>query len=310
MKALRWFCSIFLALILAIALIVFLPTTAIVQQITNVQTVKVWFNESNAYDDVLASAFQEKLQEMVPQIGNFPLSGDRQLFGAIVRSLPDDFVENTFETILDAHFDYFHGRKDRVEFTINLTDITQSLNPNPPICPPGTPPESCASPPINPARFNLSQLPNNGISDKLTLTEKDIKLDDENLADIRKFFTIATLIPRFAYGIILFISISILAIAPRRWRNGLFILGFTWLSSTILVGLIALGSRATSLSAIQTQLNSTIVQEEPIAGTLLLKVAIIAHASIMNQIIFLSGVGIIFGLICLAIATIRWRTFD
>lgn len=285
MKALRWFCSIFLALILAIALMVSLPTTAIVQQITNVQTVKGWFNESNAYDEVLASAFQEKLQEMMPQMGNIPISGDRQFFEAIARSLPDDFVQNMFETILEAHFDYFHGRKDRVEFTINLTDLTQSLDSNPPI--------------------NPSQLPNSDISDKLTITEEDIKLDYEELADIQRFFTISTLIPRFAYGLILLISIFILAIASRPWRNGLLVLGLTWLFSTILVGLISLGSRSASLSAIQSQLNSTVVQEDPAIGSILLKVATIAHTSIMNQIIFLSGVGIIFGLICLAIATIR-----
>ncbi|MGK7923976.1 MAG: hypothetical protein AB4290_01760 [Spirulina sp.] len=318
MKALRWFFSILLAVILAIALLLSLPTTAIVQQITNAQTVKTWFNESNAYDEFLASAFQEKLQEMIPQVANIPVTGDRQIAIAIAQSLPDDFVQNMFETVLDAHFDYFHGRKDRVEFTINLTDITTSLdfnipnlptesNNTPPLLPPGNPP---VPPPINPSPFNPSQLPSGVISEQLTITEEDVELDYNNLAKIRQFFATVTPIPRLAYGLILFLSLLILAIAPRRGRNGLFLLGLTWLSSTILIGLITLGERASSLNALQTQLNNTVVQDDPAAGTLLLKTAIIAHASIMDRILFLLGMGILFGLICLAIAAIRWRISD
>lgn len=315
MKALRWFFSILLALILAIALIFSLPTTAIVQQITNVQTVKTWFNESNAYDEFLAAALQEKLQDTIPQAGNLPIGNNNQIFTAIAQSLPDDFVQNLFETVLNAHFDYFHGRKDRVEFTIDLTDIAQTLNPNipnlstennntPPILPPGNPP---APPPIDPSQLNSSQLPE-GISDQLIITEEDIELDYNNLAKIRQFFSIATLIPRLSYGLILFLSIFILAIAPRPWQNGLLVLGFTWLPSTIIVVLLTLGVRSPSLNAIQTQLNSTIVQEDPTAGNLLLKTSIIAHSSIVDRILFLSGAGILLGAVFLAIAFMSRRT--
>ncbi|MBP0017632.1 MAG: hypothetical protein J7647_08745 [Cyanobacteria bacterium SBLK] len=314
MKALRWFFSILLALILAIALIFFLPATAIVQQITNVQTVKTWFNESNAYDEFLAAALQEKLQDAIPQLENLPLGNNRQIFTAIAQSLPDDFVQNLFETVLDAHFNYFHGRKDRVEFTIDLTNIANSLNPNisnlptennntPPILPPGNPP---TPPPIDPSQLNSSQLPG-GISEQLTITEEDIELDYNNLANIRQFFSIATLIPRLSYGLILLLSIFILAIASPRWRNGLFVLGFTWLPSTILVVLLTLGARSPSLNGIQTQLNSTIVQEDPAAGNLLLQTAIVAHASIIERILFLSGVGVLLGVIFLAIAFMNRR---
>ena len=313
MKVLRWFFSLLLALILAIALIFSLPATAIVQQITNVQTVKTWFNESNVYDEFLASAFQEKLQEMMPQIANLPIGNNSQIFTAIAQSLPDDFVQHTFETVLDAHFDYFHGRKDRVEFTIDLTGMASSLNPSipnlptennktPPPVPPGNPP---LQPPVNP-----SQLPS-GISDRLTITEEDIELDYNNLANIRQFFTIATLIPRLSYGLILFLCFFIFAIAPRRrWRNGFSILGLTWLVSTVFLGFMTLATRSPSLNALQTQLNNTVVREDPNAGNLLLKTATIAHASIIDRILFLSGIGVLLGVICLAIAMISRRISD
>ncbi|MEM9538138.1 MAG: hypothetical protein AAGA60_01360 [Cyanobacteria bacterium P01_E01_bin.42] len=315
MKSLRWFFSILLALILAIALIFSLPATAIVQQITNVQIVKTWFNESNAYDEFLAATFQEQLSGTIPQIGNLPIGNNSQIFTAIAQSIPDDFVQNLFETVLDAHFDYFHGRTEQVEFTIDLTDIAQSINPNlpnlptennntPPILPPGNPP---APPLIDPSQLNSSQLPN-GLSDRLTITAEDIQLDYNNLANIRQFFSIATLIPRLSYGLILFLSIFILAISPRPWRNGLSVLSLTWIPSTILVMLLTLGARSPSLNTIQTQLNNTVVQDDPAAGNLLLKTAIVAHASISDRILFLSGCGVLLGVIFLAIALISRRT--
>jgi len=123
MTALRWVIAILTALVLALTLFISLPATAFVQQATNAQVAKTWFEQGNFYDKLLAAAFTS----MFPVDDSIPFISNRQFEEAIREALPERFVQTSFETVLDAYYNYFNGRQERISFTVSLVEVEDNL---------------------------------------------------------------------------------------------------------------------------------------------------------------------------------------
>ncbi|MGK7927889.1 MAG: hypothetical protein AB4290_22075 [Spirulina sp.] len=332
MNIIRWLLSILIALILAITLILSLPTTAFVQQITDSQTVKTWLRESNFYEDFLAAAFRELARDIFPSTENIPLVSDRQAIEEVQNSLPDRFIQNSFETIIDAYYNYFHGRQDRIEFTISLVEIEENLKTNVPKllketiaalppCPGNTQQdyEKFERGECLPSEANKRELYQaidntlqNGekIFEKPNLTEEDLNINYQNLQQGRQFFAIAKAIPFTSYGVLLLFSLIILILTPRPIKKGLLVLGITWIPTTFFVGAIALTSQSNVLAFIQGSIQESPENSDLIVNTLLFNFLETAYRSLSDRILLLSGVGFVFGIACMILSAIRFRAVD
>ena len=331
MNVVRWFLSIFMALVLAIVLIISLPTTAAVQQVTSASTVKTWFLKSNFYEDFVAATFEELARDIFSSGDTIPLISDRQVLDEIENALGDRFVQNSFETIIDAYYNYFQGRQDTVEFQISLVEIEDNLKTNVPKllketiadlppCPGNTQQDyeqfergECLPSEVDPEELYQAiddSIQNEAIFDDPELTEEDLNISYEELQPVRRSFAVLKLIPPIAYGIILLFSTIILVITPRPIKKGLLVLGLTWLPSTFFVGAIALTSKSISLTLMEALVRESSGNIDPIVETLILNFFVTAYQSISDRILVLSGAGFALGLTCIVLSTIRFRKTD
>ncbi|MBP0021578.1 MAG: hypothetical protein J7647_28995 [Cyanobacteria bacterium SBLK] len=331
MSILRWFVSIFMALVLAIVLLISLPTTAAIQQVTSVQTIKTWLQESNFYQDFLTATFEELARDIFASTETFPLISNRQVLEEVENSLPDRFVQNTFETILDAYYGYFQGRKDTVTFNISLVEIRDNLKTNIPRLLKETianfPPcignsqqdyEQFERGECLPSEVDVTELYraiDNAIQSEIVfddsnLTAEDLNVSYEELQPIRRGFQILRSIPTICYGLMLLFSTIILIATPRPIKKGLLVLGLTWIPCTFIVGAISLSSRSLSLQLMQALVRESSPNIDPIVHSLLLNFFITAYQSISDRILLLSGVGFAFGIACIVLSVTRFSTAD
>jgi hypothetical protein len=261
MNVVRWILSVFMALILAGVLITSLPATATIQQITSAKTVKTWLQKSDFYEDFLTATFEELSRDIFSSTDSIPLISDRQVIDEIKNSLPDRFIQNSFETIIDAYYNYFQGRQDAIEFKINLVEVEENLKTNVPTllkdsiaalppCPGNSKQDykkfeqgECLPSEVN--SEDLYQAIDDAIQNEIVfndpdLTEEDLNITDTEAQAVRRVFTVLKLIPPITYGLILLFSTIILVLTPRPIQKGLRVLGLTWLPSMFFTGTIAL----------------------------------------------------------------------
>lgn len=331
MIVLRWFVSIFMALVLAIVLIVSLPATATIQQVTSVQTVKTWLQDSNFYEDFLTATFEELARDIFASTDSFPLVSNYQVLEEIQNSLPDRFLQNTFETILDAYYNYFQGRQDTVTFNISLVEIEDNLKTNVPKllketianlppCPGNSQQDyeqlergECLPSEVDQTELYRAiddSIQSEIVFDDSNLTAEDLNVNYEELQAIRRGFRILRSIPLICYGLMLLFSTIILIATPRPIKKGLFVLGLTWLPCTFIVGAIALSSHSLSLQLMQALVRESSPNVDPIVHSLLLNFLIAAYQSISDRILLLSGVGFAFGIACMVLSVTRFSTVD
>ncbi|MEM9542795.1 MAG: hypothetical protein AAGA60_25295 [Cyanobacteria bacterium P01_E01_bin.42] len=329
MSVLRWFVSIFMALVLAIVLIVSLPTTAAIQQVTSVKTIKVWLQDSNFYEDFLAATFEELARDIFDSTETFPLISNRQVLDEIKNSLPQDFIQNTFETIIEAYYGYFQGREETVSFNISLLEISDNLKTNVPIllkrtianlppCPGNSQQDyeqfergECLPPAVDKNELYRTiddAIQSDIIFDDANLTAEDLNISYEELQPIRRGFGILRSVPPICYGLMLLFSTIILIATPRPIKKGLIVLGLTWLPCTFIIGASAIASRSFSLQLVQALVRESSTNVDPIVQSLLLNFFIEAYQSISDRVLLISGVGFAFGIACLVLSSIRFST--
>jgi len=131
-KAIRAVCSSLLVLLLSLTVVIGIPFAALAHTVTNRENIKSLIHNINLYDDAvdIATGFiptTEKEGPLENSILTELADSESAVRSSIESIVTPELLENSVNTIVDAVYDWASGKTTRPEFTVTVTNDTDTL---------------------------------------------------------------------------------------------------------------------------------------------------------------------------------------